>query len=159
MPTSGLLVGVWTLSDDDPSEMSAYAAMKMDRFYTDHPASMMQTLQQRSSREEESSTRDSIKAAPTSDAVLVDHPAPLDEAAIDFFREQGYVILPKLVAEPLLQSYRDQFWDHIGANPNDRATWPEAPPGGGQLPNIMGLRPNLGDLPEVAAVRNVHRST
>eukprot|EP01046_Picozoa_sp_COSAG06_P000759 COSAG06_NODE_22_length_33148_cov_102.016279_18_plen_159_part_00 len=158
MPTSGLLVGVWTLSDDDPSEMSAYAAMKMDRFYTDHPASMMQTLQQRSSREEESSTRDSIKAAPTSDAVQVD-PAPLDEAAIDFFREQGYVILPKLVAEPLLQSYRDQFWDHIGANPNDRATWPEAPPGGGQLPNIMGLRPNLGDLPEVAGVRNVHRST
>jgi hypothetical protein len=74
---------------------------------------------------------------------------PLDLAS---FKADGFVIVRGLVGEKLLRSYRKQFWRHIGADPQDRSTWPPVPPGGGQLPNIMALRPNLGELPCVAAI-------
>ncbi len=77
--------------------------------------------------------------------------ATLDDSSVRFFQDNGYLIVPHLVPQPQLASYRKQFWEHIGADSADPATWPEAPPGGGQLPNIMELRPNLGDVPEIAA--------
>jgi hypothetical protein len=77
---------------------------------------------------------------------------PLDAASVRFFKHHGYLVVHRLVPEPQLASYRKQFWDHVGAESSDPGTWPAPPPGGGQLPNIMELRPNLGDLPEIAAV-------
>ena len=46
------------------------------------------------------------------------------------FREEGYAIVPRLVNEQLLLSYRQQFWSlpEINADPDDSSTWPEAPP-------------------------------
>eukprot|EP01048_Picozoa_sp_COSAG05_P030184 COSAG05_NODE_10346_length_570_cov_1.089172_1_plen_141_part_10 len=75
--------------------------------------------------------------------------SPLDLAS---FKADCFVIVRGLVGEQQLQSYREQFWRHIGADPHERSTWPPAPPGGGQLPNIMTLRPNLGELPAIAAI-------
>ena len=69
-----------------------------------------------------------------------------------FLLPQGYLIVPKLVGEPQLSVWREQAWDKIGASPSDRSTWPPAPPGGGQLPNIMGVEPSLGAVPEIASV-------
>ena len=57
-----------------------------------------------------------------------------------------------LVGEPQLSVWREQAWEKIGASPSDRSTWPPAPPGGGQLPNIMGVEPSLGAVPEIASV-------
>lgn len=77
---------------------------------------------------------------------------PLSAAQLRHFAEEGFVVVPALVAAPQLEDYRTQFWGHIGADASDSATWPEAPPGGGQLPNIMALTPNIGELPGIAAV-------
>ena len=68
------------------------------------------------------------------------------------FLLQGYVTVPRLVGEPQLSVWREQAWEKIGASPSDRSTWPPAPPGGGQLPNIMGVEPSLGAVPEIASV-------
>ena len=46
---AGLLAGVWTLDEEDPPEMVRYAEMGLDRFYTDHPSMMLDTLATRTS--------------------------------------------------------------------------------------------------------------
>ena len=56
--------------------------------------------------------------------------ALLAEPQLRQFREAGYVVVPRLVGEELLRSYREQFWSlpEIDADPTDRSTWPDAPP-------------------------------
>jgi len=39
-----LKAGVWTLSEDDPIEMARFVKMGLDRFYVDHPRSMLAVL-------------------------------------------------------------------------------------------------------------------
>ena len=62
--------------------------------------------------------------------------ALLAEPQLRQFREAGYVVVPRLVGEELLRSYREQFWSlpEIDADPDDRGTWPEAPPCASRIP-------------------------
>ena len=87
-----------------------------------------------------------------SEEVATPASGPLGPIELVSFKANGFVIVRGLVGEEQLQSFREQFWHHIGADPHDCSTWPPAPPGGGQLPNIMAPRPNLGELPGVAAI-------
>ena len=81
-----------------------------------------------------------------------DTPGALSDAQLRHFADEGFVVVAGLVAEPQLADYRAQFWSEVGADADDPTSWPEAPPGGGQLPNIMALEPNIGELAGIAAV-------
>ena len=82
----------------------------------------------------------------------MDSPKPLCREQIATFITNGYVVLPSFIGQEQLASWRAQYWEHIGADPTDRSTWPTTPPGGGRFPNVMMLRPQLGELPQIKAV-------
>ena len=50
----------------------------------------------------------------------------LDERQVDFFKAQGYLILKGFVEAEQVATWREQFWAHVGADPQDAASWPES---------------------------------
>ena len=45
----------------------------------------------------------------------------LSEQQIAFFKQQGYLILENFIASEQIAAWRGQFWNHVGADPQDPA--------------------------------------
>ena len=72
------------------------------------------------------------------------------------FKSEGAVLLPGLVDEEQLASWREQAWDAIAASlgravdKDDRSTWPTG--NLGNVPSSVQPKPRLGELPQVRAL-------
>ena len=73
--------------------------------------------------------------------------SPLDADQISSFKQHGYLILPGLVGEDVVQAWRDQFWGHVGAAADDASSWPEA-----YVVESFGVDPPFGQLPQIAEI-------
>lgn len=52
----------------------------------------------------------------------------LTEADLTFFREQGYVVVPKALPPENLQAVIEVIWEFLGADPGDPESWYRIPP-------------------------------
>ena len=50
----------------------------------------------------------------------------LDEKQIAHFKEEGYLILTGFIDPQQVTEWRVQFWQHVGADPQDPASWPDS---------------------------------
>jgi len=74
---------------------------------------------------------------------------PLSRAQIESFKAEGVLILPDFVEEAQLARWREQVWAGLGADPDDRSTWPTHT----QHPPVAdGISPTPGDLPQFQAL-------
>ena len=73
--------------------------------------------------------------------------SPLDADQISSFKQHGYLILPGLVGEDVVQAWRDQFWGHVGAAADDASSWPED-----YVVESFGVDPPFGQLPQMRAI-------
>jgi ectoine hydroxylase-related dioxygenase (phytanoyl-CoA dioxygenase family) len=81
--------------------------------------------------------------------------AVLSEQQISEFKRDGVLILEGFIDEAQLASWRSQVWAGLGADPDDRSTWPS--PGGGHAKVDMpggGLTPTPGELPQFQSLIN-----
>lgn len=51
----------------------------------------------------------------------------LSSQQIEHFKTHGYVVVPGLIEPVYLDSWRRQFWDHVGGRVEDPGTWNEKP--------------------------------
>jgi hypothetical protein len=70
----------------------------------------------------------------------------LSTTEIEAFKADGVLILPGFIDEEQLASWRCQAWAAVGADPDDRTTWPT-----GLQPNLT-VAPHLGELPQCQAL-------
>lgn len=76
-------------------------------------------------------------------------PGPLSRAQIESFKAEGILILPDFVEEAQLARWREQVWAGLGADPDDRSTWPTHT----QHPPVAdGISPTPGELPQFQAL-------
>eukprot|EP01045_Picozoa_sp_COSAG04_P026023 COSAG04_NODE_3529_length_2733_cov_1.957875_3_plen_133_part_01 len=75
----------------------------------------------------------------------------LDHAQIEEFRREGVLLLPDFIDEEQLADWRRQVWRGLGADEDDRSTWPTA--GGHAAVDLPeGLTPTPGQLPQFQAL-------
>ena len=80
----------------------------------------------------------------------------LTPAQLATFKADGAVLLPALVGESQLSSWREQAWEAIAAAAGrpvdraDRSTWPTG--NMGNVPSEVQPKPALGELPQVRAL-------
>lgn len=48
----------------------------------------------------------------------------LTDKQISSFKENGYLIIEEFIEEEIIQSWRDQLWNHLGSNLEDHQSWP-----------------------------------
>ena len=77
-------------------------------------------------------------------------PYHLTDKQISDFKQNGYLIIEKFVEEEILQSWRDQLWNHLGSNLEDRQSWPNDYVIEGF--SILPPEHTFGRLPQVNAV-------
>lgn len=65
----------------------------------------------------------------------------LDAEQITHFKEHGYVILPGFVDTDTLGRWRDQFWQHVGADRDEPSSWPDD-----YVVKDFGVEPAFGKL-------------
>ena len=88
----------------------------------------------------------------------VDETVEVTAAQADHFVRHGFVIIEGLIPEEQLERWRSQFWDVIGADPNDSSGWPGATFEGTvweqnrRGPCVNALNPPVGHHPRVRAV-------
>ena len=68
----------------------------------------------------------------------------LSEQQIAFFKQQGYLILENFIAPEQIAAWRGQFWNHVGADPQDPASWPES-----YVIDGFAVEPAFGQLPQM----------
>ena len=71
----------------------------------------------------------------------------LSEQQIAFFKQQGYLVLENFIAPEQIAAWRGQFWNHVGADPADPASWPDS-----YVIDGFAVEPAFGQLPQMQAV-------
>ena len=71
----------------------------------------------------------------------------LDADQITHFKQHGYVILRDFVDAATLATWRDQFWNHVGADRDDSGTWPDD-----YVVKEFGVEPSFGHLPGMTPI-------
>ena len=71
----------------------------------------------------------------------------LDTDQIDYLKQHGYLILRNFVDGDTLQTWRDQFWGHVGAASGDPSTWPDD-----YVVKDFGVDPSFGQLPQIREI-------
>ena len=74
----------------------------------------------------------------------------LREQQIAFFKQQGYLILESFIAPEQMAAWRGQFWNHVGADPADPASWPDS-----YVIDGFAVEPTFGQLPQMKEVVEV----
>ena len=49
---------------------------------------------------------------------------PLTDEQKDFWLEHGYIKIPRCFSREQSDAFSSTVWDRLGADPNDRSTWP-----------------------------------
>ena len=80
------------------------------------------------------------------------HDMVLSEQQIAFFKQQGYLILENFIAPEQMAAWRGQFWNHVGADPADPASWPDS-----YVIDGFGVEPSFGQLPQMQEVVEARR--
>ncbi len=71
----------------------------------------------------------------------------LDADQITHFKQHGFVILPGLIEDSTLATWRDQFWTHVGADRDDAGTWPDD-----YVVKEFGVEPSFGGLAQIRQI-------
>ena len=71
----------------------------------------------------------------------------LSEEQIGFFKQQGYLILENFIGSEQIARWREQFWTHIGADPQEPKSWPES-----YVIDGFAVEPTFGQLPQMQAL-------
>lgn len=70
-------------------------------------------------------------------AQIVDMPPVLDAAALSYWDEHGYVVLPDAIGADEIAAVTTLLWDVIGASPDDPASWASAKTDGIMVPHFQ----------------------
>ncbi len=49
----------------------------------------------------------------------------LTDNEVSHFKKEGYIVLPDLIEPELIEDWREQFWNHIAADPYNNSSWPD----------------------------------
>ena len=71
----------------------------------------------------------------------------LTDIQIEHFKAEGYVILRDFFEPDQIQEWRDVFWTHLGAEPDEPETWPDS-----NAVKDLSLDPVPGNLPRSQAI-------
>ena len=78
----------------------------------------------------------------------------LTEKDVTHFKEQGFDVLPDLIDPEHIETWNEQFWNHVAATPDNPASWPDSyviegfstDPLFGHLPQMKQLVDQLGGI-------------
>ena len=71
----------------------------------------------------------------------------LTDRDIAHFKEQGFVVLPDFIDTEHIDAWNEQFWNHVAANPNNAAGWPD-----NYVIDGFSTDPLFGHLPQMKHV-------
>lgn len=71
----------------------------------------------------------------------------LSREQVAFFKEEGYVVLENFIDPEQVAAWREQFWAHVGADPEEPAGWPDS-----YVIKGFDVDPAFRELPKTRAV-------